>query len=218
MPMKIGTSWNYEVDSFIFSKGITGILVDSQFYHIKEVISDSFTNASGELVYVIDKFERPIGSQLYSLSSVYSALFSNNRFIRIEENNSFIKFPLPPIAGLRWDGNAMVNKGQLIEVGGESIEVFKEWDSRIRRFAHDHYNGISNFKNCFTVQIADYESLIDFRSGYEVYSKNFGLIYRELYVLDTQCDGNPADCKDIGWEQKAEKGFIVKQRLSSFQF
>ncbi len=112
----------------------------------------------------------------------------------------------------------MININQQIEVGGESIEIFKNWESRISRFNHKYSNGISNADSCFTVELADYESLIDLRYGFEVYAKGSGLFYRELWVLDTQCNGNPADCKEIPWQKKAEKGFIVKQRLLSFQY
>ena len=219
MPMRPGTRWEYQIDSFIFSKAISGNKIDSNFYLIREIVADTFTNSGGELVYMIDKYEKPVGSTApWQIRTVYSAFFSNNRCIRVEENNPFIKFHLPPVLGQRWDGNAMTDKNQTTEVGGESIEIFKDWESRIRKFDFDYNDGVHIFKHCFTVELADYETLIDFRSGSEIYSKNVGLVYRELYVLDTQCNGNPANCKDIAWELKAEKGFIVKQRLSSFQY
>lgn len=218
MPMKLGSAWYFEVDSLIFRKTISGNEIDTALYQVKEVVADTFTNAANELVFVIDKYERKSASENWSIRTVYAAFFSQNRFLKTEENNTFIKFPLPPIRGLRWDGTAMINKTQLAEVGGESIEVFKDWESRIKLFNHTFNNGILDFSDCFTVEIADSESLIDLRSGFEVYSKNFGLIYRQLYVLDTQCDGNPANCKDKTWEEKAEKGFIVKQRLTAFQY
>ena len=59
--------------------------------------------------------------------------------------------------------------------------------------------------------------LIPIRRGFEQYAPNVGLVYRELAGLDTQCGGNPGDCIDIPWEQKAEKGFIVRQTLLEFR-
>jgi hypothetical protein len=61
------------------------------------------------------------------------------------------------------------------------------------------------------VSLADSENLIEYRWGREYYAKGIGLIYKELRVLDTQkIDPTTA------WEEKAEKGFIVKQRLLSY--
>jgi hypothetical protein len=61
-----------------------------------------------------------------------------------------------------------------------------------------------------TVQNADSENLIELRLAHEKYARGVGLVYRELWILDTQCI---EDCIGMTWEQKAEKGFILKQTL-----
>jgi hypothetical protein len=63
-----------------------------------------------------------------------------------------------------------------------------------------------------TVREADSENLIELRRSRVKYAKGIGLVYRELWVLDTQCieqcDGKP-------WEEKAEKGFILSQTITA---
>ena len=42
--------------------------------------------------------------------------------------------------------------------------------------------------------------------------KNVGLIFKEMKILDTQCI---IDCEGQPWEQKAEKGFILRMEIIS---
>lgn len=217
MPLHIGTTWYYEVDSFIYYPTVANVHIDSAYYQVKEIVVDSFLNTTGDLVYVLDRYERKAGETNWNFKTVNSAQFGNQNFTRTEGNNAFILFPLPPAKALRWSGTALLDKSQLNDVGGESIEVFKSWESQIIQFGFLYNNNWLNADDCFKVRIADSESLIDLRSGYEIYAKGLGLMYRELKVLDSQCNGNPINCKDIPWEIKAEKGFIVKQSLIGFQ-
>lgn len=218
MPMRLGTTWYYEVDSFTYYTTVANVHIDSAYYQVKETVTDSFVNATGDLVYVLDRYERRLGELYWNFKTVNSAQFSNHSFTRTDGNNAFILFPLPPAKALRWSGTSLLDKSQLNDVGGETVEVFKGWESQIIQFGYAYNNGWVNADDCFKVRIADSESLIDLRSGYEIYAKNNGLLYRELKVLDTQCNGNPINCKDIPWELKAEKGFIVKQSLTGFQY
>lgn len=218
MPMRMGTTWYYEVDSFTYSPSVANTHIDSAYYQVKEIVVDSFFNTIGNLVYVLDRYERRLGEIYWNFKTVNSAQFSNQNFTRTEGNNAFILFPLPPAKSMRWSGTALLDKSQLNDIGGESIEVFKGWESQIIQSGLSYNNTWLNSDDCFKVRIADSESLIDLRSGYEIYAKGFGLMFRELKVLDTQCNGNPINCKDIPWEMKAEKGFIVKQSLTGFQY
>ncbi|GAB1396257.1 MAG TPA: hypothetical protein PKN57_06635 [Saprospiraceae bacterium] len=217
LPLQIGSEWIYQTDSLIFSKTINSTKIDTSSYLIRYVMVDTFTNSAGELVFITDRYEKKTTDNNWNIKAVSGSFFSQNRFLITEGNNTFIKFSLPVAKGQRWDALALTNKEQTIEVGGEQIEIFKGWESRTVFADKEFDNGIQTYPECFKVELADVESLVELRNGYEVYAKNTGLVYSELRILDTQCGGNPAACDGIPWEQKAEKGFIVKQSLISYK-
>ncbi len=216
-PMHIGASWNYEIDSMVFYKSINGLQIDTSHYLVKETIVDTFTSG-GNLVYRIDKYERLTPQDPWNIKTVYSIQAEDNLVLKTEENQKFVKLTLPIQNGNRWDGNLYINKGNEIQIGGESIQLFKDWESKVISKDKPFNNGWMNFDSTATIEITNNETLIDVRNGYEIYAKNYGLINRYLRVLDTQCNGNPIDCKDLPWEVKADKGFIVKQKLTGFQW
>ena len=78
----------------------------------------------------------------------------------------------------------------------------------------------NTFENVLTVRQADLENLIELRRVEEWYAPNVGLIYRQLEILDTQCrnccNGDTQQCLNLQWNEKAEQGLIVVERLISF--
>ena len=216
-PVRLGTSWDYDIDSFIFHKDLDILKIDTINYKVREVITDSF-RLNDKLVYRIEKSERSDLSHPWEIRAVYSTQFEGNQIYRTEENQKFIKLSFPLQNEKRWDANTYINKDSEVYIGGESIKVFKEWESRSHNLNNAYFNGLLNFDSTATIELTNKETLIDIRQGYEVYARNYGLIYRYLKVLDTQCNGDPNSCKGISWEQKAEKGFIVIQRLTSYKW
>ena len=216
-PVNIGSSWYYDIDSLVFHKAVNGLQIDTLHYLVKESIIDTII-INGNLIYRLEKYERLTLQDSWNIKSVYSIQLLDNQIIRSEENQKFIKMTFPLTVGNKWDGNLYVNKQNEIQIGGESLEIFKDWDSKVLSYNVPYNNGWMKFDSTSTIEIAKNESLIDIRDGYEVYAKNIGLVYRFLKVLDTQCNGNPIDCKDVSWENKADKGFIVKQKLTGFKW
>lgn len=216
-PVNIGSSWYYDIDSLVIYKTVNGPQIDTSHYLVKESIIDTF-RINGNLIYRLEKYERLNLQDSWNIKSVYSIQLLDNQIIRTEENQKFIKMIFPLAVGIKWDGNLYVDKQNEIQIGGESLQIFKDWDSKVLNFNDPFNNGWMKFDSTCTIEIAKNETLIDVRDGYEVYAKNFGLVYRYLKVLDTQCKGNPIDCKDVSWEYKADKGFIVKQKLTGFKW
>ena len=88
--------------------------------------------------------------------------------------------------------------------------MFKNWNYRLREFAVADTIGGMNYDEVMVIEQANNENSIELRRAQEKYAKGIGLVYRELYILDTQCI---ADCEGQTWEEKAEKGMILKQTL-----
>ena len=120
-------------------------------------------------------------------------------------------FPLKQ--GLDWDGNQYIDITTIIPIAGESVEVFKSWSYEALTIGEAETNGDYNFEEVATISQADSENLIELRQSQEKYSKNVGLVYREMKILDTQCI---IECENMIWEDKAEKGFILKQEINDF--
>ncbi|MCC6724075.1 MAG: hypothetical protein IT258_06155, partial [Saprospiraceae bacterium] len=101
----------------------------------------------------------------------------------------------------------------IVTVAGESIEMFKGWDYRILQAGEAASFGALQFDETATVEESDSENLIELRRSMSTYAKGIGLVYRELWILDTQCLEN---CVGQSWEEKAEKGFILKQTITNY--
>lgn len=86
--------------------------------------------------------------------------------------------------------------------------MFKDWTSVIEKMEGEVTLNRFTFKDVLTVLLVNNENLIEYRYGIEQYAKNVGLVYRELWILDTQ-KIDPT----LPWKQKAEKGFILKQKI-----
>jgi len=80
------------------------------------------------------------------------------------------------------------------------------------------------FDDVLTVQLADSDSEIEYRYGIEKYARGVGLVYRELWILDTQCKGCcnapdgtiPVECTILPWEERADEGFIMIQKYAEY--
>ena len=117
-------------------------------------------------------------------------------------------FPLQD--NLTWDGNRYIDETTTISIAGESIEVFKSWEYEVNYVGEPAVVNNVIFEQVTEIVQADNENLIELRESKEQYAKGVGLIYREMRILDTQCI---SQCEGQTWEEKAEKGFILRQIL-----
>lgn len=218
-PLELGRAWEYEVDSIIFASSIAGS--DSVRCLVREEVKEFFITSNGDTVYRVERFERPDESQDWQIRKVVALSRSKSQATRTEDNLRFIKLVFPFREGANWDGNLHIDKNLRIIVAGELLEMFKDWDYRILGKGMPFNNGIRNFDDAVVVSLADSENLIERRFVREVYANGIGLVYMEQQILDTQCrvccNDNFAQCSALPWQAKAEKGFIVIQRLTRWE-
>ena len=116
-----------------------------------------------------------------------------------------------------WDGHANFNQYREIEVGGQPIQIFADWNYRYLQISGNATFNDQVYNDIALVEGADYENLLNRRLSLEAYARGLGLVYRELEVFETQCqvccNGDTGACLDLPWLEKAEGGFIIKQRL-----
>ena len=135
--------------------------------------------------------------------------------------SSFISLVFPVEENVQWDGNQFFDPGLIISVAGESIEMYKSWGYEIQSVGNTYTLDDQTFPDVVEVSMADNENLIERRFAHEVYAKDIGLIYREMLILDTQCEtccnGDFASCEAIDWEVKAEKGLRLTTAIDGAQ-
>ncbi len=220
-PLDIGNTWVYTADSIIFDPIAFGTKIDTIQFLIRETITDTFRSNSGQLVYRV-KYEEQGKDRNWQVKFIYSAQMEPTRAIRTENNLSFIKIVFPLELGRSWNGNAFIDEQKIIKVAGEPISMFKGWEnySFLEQFEKIDVNGQS-FDDVFKVEMANSENLVEFRKANEYYAKGIGLVFQELIILDTQCqvccNKDLVICNGISWEEKAERGFIFRKTLISFQ-
>ncbi|MEL6968852.1 MAG: hypothetical protein AAFZ63_13700 [Bacteroidota bacterium] len=216
-PIAIGQEWNYEMDSIVLRPQVGGVLYDSVLLDVRETIVDTVRDLQEQLWFRGERYDRRADSTEWRFRQTFLLRTDDGRALRREDNLEFVKMVFPLRDDQNWDGHASFNQYREIEVGGQPIQIFADWNYRYRQT-----EGSATFENLVfddiaLVEGADYENLLNRRLSLEAYARGVGLVYRELEVFETQCQvccsGDTGTCLDLPWTEKAEGGFIIKQRL-----
>lgn len=219
-PLDVGIFRIYEVDSIIYDPAINGTRVDSSTTLIRDLIAEALTDETGQMQFRVERSERKSEAEPWRNTKTFTLAREERRALWTEDNLRFVKMPFPLKTGARWNGNAFFDPLVIIPVAGESIQMFKDWESEVIGIGESAQVGDLSFSDVTTIRLADSQNLIELRQATERYARDVGLIYREYSILDTQCEvccrGDFGACGELPWEEKAEKGFIMRQRLIEF--
>jgi hypothetical protein len=220
-PLEIGRSWTYQVDSLTFDPAIGGTALDSFRTYLREVIVDTISSINGNTIYRVEQFYRRHDSLPWNISKVLTMEQTERQALRTEDNLKFVKMPFPFRKGDRWDGNAFFDPFLFVEIRGELVQMFKEWDYRVIEANQESTIGGLTFEEVATFQNADTENKLERRFAQEKYARGIGLVYRALLIADTQCQvccaNDPDLCDTLSWRDKAEKGLIIRQELIQYE-
>lgn len=206
-PLGVGKVWIYKTDSIVYNKQLS--TVDTLKGFVREEITDAFDVSDGSVNYVIDRSFRRSENQPWQNTDVFSASILGNKATRNEENLRFVKLVLPPTIGQEWDGNQFFDESTLVNVNGETVEVFKNWNSKILSIGETiTVNGIE-YNNTVEVILVDTNNSIEKRFAKEIYAKGVGLISREMIIIDSQDENNTG----LPICERPEKGFVLEQEL-----
>lgn len=215
-PLEVGRSWEYEVDSIVLSRQGTEVNTVRLFY--REAIIEARPGNAGDTLFIVEHYERYSDTAAWEFKKVLSLARSANHAYRTEDNLRFLKLIFPIREGDRWDGHQFFDPTVRLEVGGELMPIFENWGE---------YQYTSALDNEITIAQAEFnDSIRQYRKAQERYEAGKGLVYRRVEVFDTDCErccnkdtGNPL-CAQSPWfintnsnAYKAEKGFILEQRL-----
>jgi len=220
-PLEVGREYIYEVDSIVFREGPSAPVADSSRTLVLERIVDTLLDNTGATLYRIERFERKSNEEAWRIKSVGTAARSHRQAFRTEDNLRFIKLVFPLRAGEQWNGKRYIPDGVYYEGSSRPVDLFKGWSSEVLSVDAPLSIGDLSFDAVATIALADSENAIEYRYATEQYARDVGLIYREWIILDTQCrfccGGDiGAPCQALPWTEKAENGFILRQRLIAF--
>ncbi len=214
-PLDSGKYIVYEVDSILYNEYL--LTVDTHSYQIKYVLGRQELDGMGNPYFRYECYQRADSAQAWNLVQVYATQRIDNQFFVIENNQRIIKLAFPIAKGVAWDGLPYIRRDTTIEIEGGSIDLYKDWGNfTCTDIDQPRTIGALHFDSTLTVLQTNTTNQIEHRKSFEYYAKGVGLIYREMWILDTQCGGNLANCAGRSWEQKAEKGFILRQRIIDY--
>ncbi|MEQ1744167.1 MAG: hypothetical protein ABMA02_01990 [Saprospiraceae bacterium] len=216
-PLEIGKFAEYRIDSIVFDFGTGGSTMrDTTSYLVREEITDTIRDITGILVFLVQRSERLTDSLPWAVKQVWSASRTPMQAIRTENNLRFLRLVFPFDEYTRWNGNLWIDQYQEIEIAGERIRPFVNWDYQVDDFDFSAQIGAFAFDSILVVTEVDETNAIEHRLSRAWYAKNIGLVKREQWILDSQYCNQipaPADCLTKPWEEKAQKGYIVNQLL-----
>jgi len=211
-PLEIGRGWIYAVDSTLYDpNGLPPVRTSHRL--VRERILDTLHDLSGTVRFRIERAERLHDSLPWQVTKIYSASRDAARAYRTEENLRFIKLVFPIRESQTWNPIPFFDAQTEVEVAGETLEMFKGWSARTVAFPIADTLGAFAFDSAAVVRSADSENLIELRFAEERYARGVGLYRRTLRILDTQCI---EACQGQSWEEKAERGFLLEQRLLEY--
>ncbi len=129
-PLDIGRTWHYEVDSITLRPQVGGILFDSVHLQARETLVDTLRDASGQLWYRGERWERRADTLPWTFRQTFLLGRTEQQAMRLEDNLLFVKLVFPADAGEGWDGHLFFDDNREISIGGEMIAVYAGWDYR----------------------------------------------------------------------------------------
>lgn len=199
-PIEVGKWLVYEADSVVFN-GFTGTIDTTEFF-IREFVESNFTDNEGRPASRIERSYRSNENEDWVLRDIWYAVKDSQYAERIEENVRFLKLVFPITANKTWKGNTYINSND------PDLNFYDDWDYEITNTNTSYQYGDLNLSNAIDIQQIDFETFIEKSYGKETYAKGVGLVFKELWQLETQDLSNPAP-----WPNRAEEGFTYRQRL-----
>ena len=198
-PMKLGSWTIYEVDSVFYDDFYEPTKIDTIFYHIKEVVADTFRDLTGNLTYKIERFRRTDSSDNWVLYNVWTVNKFDRLIERTEQNLRYIKMVFPIDEFKTWKGNSYIN-------ATGTIDYMDGWDyiySEIHK--KDTINNLMFDSTVFIIQKDDV-SLIRKDYFIEQYAKGVGLIFKESSHLSKQ-----------NINEDWQSGFYIKYQIMDYK-
>ncbi len=213
MPIDTITTWEYRMDSIIYDN--EGMTVDTFISYRRERLAGQFMDAEGKVTHRLIVSKKQDWNDEYKETDLWTLQINENGFQRKEENLNFVKLLFPIVLGDTWDGNQFPEDTQVF-VAGETLDQYRNWLYEYESRMDSMTVRDKLYNDVVKVVQANNTNAIDRRYSVEYYAKGVGMIQRDMEILHTQCPEpacDPVVHATLPWEDKAWKGFILKQEL-----
>ncbi len=168
-PLTVGHYVVYQADSIVYDDFFTPVKIDTFRFKIKEKITKTFIDASGNTAYQLYRYKKTSDTTDWFVADVWFCyLEANKRLVQQEEDVKYVKLIFPPKKNEKWDGNAQ-NTLAAQEYIYEQVHY------------SDKINGIT-FDSLVTVNQTDYQNNLIYEKEYiEKYAKKVGMVYKRVY-------------------------------------
>jgi hypothetical protein len=218
-PLQIGKYIDYTVDSIVFDYANGGSLQISSRTYVREKVADTLRDNSGTLVFSLERYEKVQLGDPWQIKQINTASRNSTQAIGTEDNLRFLKMVFPLDRHTSWDGNYWIDANREIEVAGERMRPFSNWSYRVDSMDIAQNIGTFAFDSVLVIIEANSSTVFERRLSRVHYAKHIGMVQREQWILDSQyCNRNPvpSDCATKPWQDKAERGYILKQTVLGF--
>lgn len=106
-PIQVGNFWTYQMEQIDYL--VLGN--DTSSYQLRELITDSLVNATGEVTYLISRQLWDEASLSWETDSIWSVRKNNELVVVTENGLPLVKLVFPVTIGETWDGHAFNNQG-----------------------------------------------------------------------------------------------------------
>lgn len=197
---EIGSYVVYQVDSTIYND--FDATVTHRRLQFKDKIVEEFADNLGRPAHRVERYTRDSSDQSWHLARTYYFVKQGRAYEKVEENLRFVSFVFPPKKDATWNGNRYIE-------AVDNNDYLADWSYKYTEVnVPATINGIE-YPLTSTVLLRDRETVIRKVFAKEVFAKGVGLVYKEWWKLDTQNNFEKP------WEEKAEKGYIVKMQAIS---
>lgn len=146
--------------------------IDTFNFLIKDSVREPFIDGEGRSGYIIERYIKFRDSSSWDILKVFYIIINEKYFIEVYDNIPTLKITTPIRDGTSWNGNV--------------FNSLKEQTFTIKRTKFDTIINSNVFSNCIEISHGEEVNAIEEKVSREIYSKNIGLIYKE--VLRTTID------------------------------
>ena len=175
MPLKVGNSLSYSVDSIVYNDFTFPVSVDTFHYFVKNEINEFENDAEGYANYKVSRFLRKDTKSLWKLDRVFRIRKNNRELILIDNNLPIVSLVFPVKEGKQWNGNTYnANEEQVFEY--RNVQHAEKWGSLF--FEH-------------TLEVIQHQkiNLLEDEFSMKQYASGIGLIKKQEHFFRTNFDG-----------------------------
>jgi hypothetical protein len=188
-PLKDGRYYIYNVDSVRYP-GNANIKPDSTHYQLKDSVTSSFIDLSGQTAFRIEEYKRKNTTDPWRIYKVFSRLANKVDAEEVYGNLRYVKMVFPVAQNKSWNPNSYNITDSMHDITGKYIEVDKPYALA----------GLKYDKTAL-VQLQNDSNFVDYYEYYERYAANVGLIsLRHDSVFHNRVPNQPT--YDIGYRFK----------------